>query len=593
MTGNDEVARIKERADVVAIVGERVQLKKAGRNFRGLCPFHGEKTPSFFVTPEMQMYKCFGCGAGGDVLSFLMAYEGWDFREALEYLAKKVGVKLQSFKGLGGDRTRERQMEIMHLAAEYYHYLLTEHRVGQLAREYLKKRGVFGQSIKDFGIGYAAKTWDGLMKYLVGKKNYRSEELEAVGLIIGGQRTVGSGQKHYYDRFRGRVMFPLKDFAGHIVGFSGRVLEQEAKDVKYINSPETALYHKSECLFGLSQAKKAIREAERVVVVEGEMDVIISHQAGVKETVAVKGSALTEKQVLNLRKLTQTMVLAMDADEAGQAAMERGVQVAEKQGMNLRVLVIEGGKDPAEVGQQDPKRWREMTKKTVPVYQYLMDGAFVKYGGSEGTEKKKISQAVVPILAKIENAVERDYYLKRLAEKLGVRVAVVEEEVAKVGRGVAVGEREEEVGVKTVGRRERLERYLIAVLLQGERMEAAWGQVEVEWFENSYLARLVKEMKRGWVEESDTTKRILGSLPGELQALAKELHAAEPELWTKSVADLEVLGQKTIEELRGLALRSKLNRLTGELTEISGVGEERERKLAEYRTLMRRLKIQG
>jgi DNA primase len=380
---SDDVMRIKEKIDIVALIGERVNLKKAGRNFKGLCPFHGEKSPSFFVSPEMQMYKCFGCQEAGDVIAFLERYEGWSFREVLEALAKRAGVSLTPFRKTGDEDKRERLMEMLHLAAEYYHYLLTKHTIGAKAREYLKQRGIHSQSIEDFKLGYALESWDGLQRYLVGKKGYQVEEMEEGGLVIRHQKPDTSYQKqpHYYDRFRGRIMFPLKDFAGHLVGFSGRVLEAEADEAKYINSPETRLYHKSECLFGLSQAKQAIRKADRVLVVEGEMDVIMSHQAEVKEAVAVKGSALTEAQVLHLRKLTKQIVLCMDADTAGQEAMLRAIEVAEKQGMNLTAIRMAEGKDPAEMAFHNPKRWREVARSDMPIYHFLMEWAFERFDG--------------------------------------------------------------------------------------------------------------------------------------------------------------------------------------------------------------------
>ena len=273
---NDQVELVKSKIDIVEIIGERVILKKAGRHFKGLCPFHSEKSPSFIVSAERQSFKCFGCQEGGDVLTFMQKYDGYSFLEALEVLAKRVGVTLESYRPTSQDSYKKKLLEIMSLATEYYHYLLTKHQSGEEARQYLKARGINSEAIGQFYLGYAPNQWRSVSDFLINKKKYAPEELEAVGLVIR------KDSNSFYDRFRGRVMFPLKDHKGVVVGFSGRTLIKDEKEAKYINSPETMLYSKSRMLYGLWENREQIRKADSIVLVEGELDVIPSWQVGIK-----------------------------------------------------------------------------------------------------------------------------------------------------------------------------------------------------------------------------------------------------------------------------------------------------------------------
>ncbi|MBI3343237.1 DNA primase, partial [Candidatus Gottesmanbacteria bacterium] len=274
-----DIDEVKARTNIIDIISARVTLKKAGRHWKALCPFHSEKTPSFIVSPERQSWKCFGCGKGGSVLDFIMEYEHVDFVEALETLAEKAGVKLERRMGDTPEaKLKEKILTANHLASEYYHYLLTKHAIGEKARRYLKTRGVTDKTIKTFSLGYSPNSWDGLLKYLK-KKGYDEAILAQAGLIVASNRGG-------YDRFRGRVMFTLKDHRGNIVGFSGRLLDPDAKEAKYINTSETLVYSKSNVLYGLDVTRAAIQKEGEAIVMEGEFDVISSFQAGVGNTVA-------------------------------------------------------------------------------------------------------------------------------------------------------------------------------------------------------------------------------------------------------------------------------------------------------------------
>ena len=338
-----QIDEVLAKTDIVELIGSYLPLKKAGRNFKALCPFHAEKTPSFIVSPERQIFKCFGCQIGGNALKFLMEYEKMDFGEALRFLAQRAGITLRDYRPGPQEAKRERLLQLNHLAAELYHFLLTEHRAGEPGRKYLAQRGIKKETIEEFNLGYAPLRRNLLEEFLVGKKGFSREELELSGLIFKNNK----GQLG--DRFFQRLIFPLTDQRGNVLGFSGRLIFPREGTGKYINTPETPLYHKSQMLFGLAQAKEAIRQEKKVLVVEGEFDMISPYQAGIKNVVAIKGSALTEEQVKLLHRFSEEILLALDEDSAGDAATRRGIQVALNEGLNVFVVSLLGKyKDPDE-----------------------------------------------------------------------------------------------------------------------------------------------------------------------------------------------------------------------------------------------------
>ncbi len=259
-----QVKQIKQANDVVEVIGQRLDLKRAGSSYKALCPFHSESSPSFFINEQLQRYKCFGCQASGDVIEFLQNYEGMSFLEALKHLADRAGIKLKEYRRSKDDQVRETLLEILNLAKQYYHFLLTKHEQGQAARAYLKQRGTTQKSTELFQLGYALPAWDGLYRYLVDKKGYQAEDVLKTGLIIKSRK----GHR-YYDRFRDRIIFPLKNHRGQVVGFSGRALNQDEKTPKYINTPETSLYHKAQMLYGFHELYQEIRKQNELIIVEG------------------------------------------------------------------------------------------------------------------------------------------------------------------------------------------------------------------------------------------------------------------------------------------------------------------------------------
>ena len=581
----DQVEEVKRKTDIVAVVGERVKLSKSGRNFKGLCPFHSEKTPSFFVSPEMGIYRCFGCGKGGDVISFLEEFEGMEFVEALEFLAERVGVKLERRKGEGRERNvKDRLMEINHLAGEFYHFLLTEHKVGEEARIYLKKRGVSSEAIKVFKLGYAPKSWDGLKQFLVGKKGYKAEELKQVGLVIKTDRG------RYYDRFRGRIMFALTDARGKVMGFAGRVLDPEAREAKYVNTPETSLYHKSELLYGLSVSKGEVKQQDLAVVVEGELDAISSWQAGVKNVVAIKGSAFTEGQIRMLERYTRNVRLALDADEAGEEATRRSISLADSLGMNVRVVRISGGKDPDEIARRDAKAWRELVKQAVNVYDFYLKRAWSRFDLRTGEGKRRVTAELAPILASINNQVEQAHYVKLVAEKLKVAEEAVLGEMRKVKVGREAGK--EVLGKGGEGeektRRERLQEYWLSLVLktEGKRRAELIAGVDKELMGVGAVGKVVE-----WLKKQGNLKidQLVSQLPAELKevvegAFLMENGGGEDEEerggWVEEVKKVEG-------ELKRLKLQEKMRALGEEIGELEKKGKltgEEVKKLKEARS---------
>ena len=527
----DQIEEIKQKVNIADVVGEYVTLKRGGKNLKGLCPFHGEKTPSFMVNESIGIYKCFGCGKGGDAISFVMEMEKVDFPEALEILAEKVGVKLVKKGNLGKDKEKGEMLAVHDLAREYYHYLLTKHPVGEVARKYLSSRDLGERLINEFKLGYSVDMWDGLYQFLVVKKGYKADLVERAGLVT--KRSGGSG---YYDRFRGRVMFPISDHRGRVIAFAGRVIpgtKGADEAPKYINSPESPIFHKSRVLFGFDIAKADIKKKDRVVVVEGELDMIRSFAAGVGETVAIKGSALTEDQVEMLSRVTKNLVLALDADAAGDAATKRGIEIATNREMAVKVLRLVGGKDPDDVARDNPGKWTKMIGGAVDVYEYYINSAVEKYG-VEGVEaKRKISGEVLPQINRIGNQVVKSFYVKKLASVLGMSEEVVMKEMERVRKDIPIPKTaEKDAGV--TGPRDRKDILAVEILSLLLAIEKEPGEAVKRKLLVYGVGKSVGKVLDAWWEwiASDTTAagrvvEFIKQLPEELQSVAQEAYLIE------------------------------------------------------------------
>ncbi|MDD5221638.1 MAG: DNA primase, partial [Patescibacteria group bacterium] len=334
----NQIEEIKSRLDIIDVISEYVQLRQSGVNYRALCPFHTEKAPSFFVSPERQIWHCFGsCNEGGDIFEFIMKIENVDFPEALRILAKKAGVQLTK-EDYRVTSQKTKLMDIMRVAAQFYHLVLQKSSLAEKVREYLDGRGVKQETIKDFQLGFAPDRWDELVGFL-NKKGVKMIEAEAAGLVMRSNKPLNNKQ-NYYDRFRNRIMFPINDLYGNPVGFTSRIVPwaETTETAKYVNTPETPIYNKSRVIYAFDKAKAAIKKEDAVIMVEGNMDVIACHQAGSKNVVASSGTALTADQVKLLKRYTNNLLLSFDVDLAGENATQRGIDVAMKAEMNIKVI---------------------------------------------------------------------------------------------------------------------------------------------------------------------------------------------------------------------------------------------------------------
>ncbi|MDO8451729.1 MAG: DNA primase [bacterium] len=561
-----DIDEIKSRLNIVDTIASRVKLQKTGRNLKGLCPFHNEKTPSFLVSPDRQLWRCFGCGKGGSIFDFVMEYEHIDFVEALETLAEKARVKLERRIGdTPQDKLKHRIYEVNHLASEFFHYLLTEHALGENARLYLKNRHISEKSMKTFCLGYSPNSWEGLFKYLR-KKGYEGELLEKAGLVLPGSRG-------YYDRFRGRVMFALRDHRGNVVGFSGRLLDPNAKDAKYINTKETPVYTKGNVLYGLEVTKEAILKEHDAIIMEGELDVITSFQAGVSNVVGIKGSALTEGHVQLLRRFTDRLTFALDSDIAGDAAARRGIEVAEKAGLDMKVVVLPEGKDPDDLGRENPGRLKKAIHEAIPIYDYFLRSAVDRFDQKSAYGKKKISEELLPIYAKIDNAIVQAHYVKMLAQTLDTPEESVLDRLRTIARATPRPRVTQVVpSSDSRTRQENLELYFLALLIQGKTVE-----MYEEFKENlSYsdlgspaVARILQYL------DAYTTSQRVFLLRDFLDTLPSELTRTLDDAFLEDVGDVLENEEKrmaewtkTIRDLRRLVVKRKIQEMSQTIQEI-------------------------
>jgi DNA primase len=429
---------IKSRVDIIDFISDTVNLRKAGKNYTGFCPFHqNTKTPSFIVFPDTQTWRCFGaCADGGDIFSFVMKREGCDFKEALQLLARRAGVSLQEVEPQAAEKDQQRQklVELLSAAAAYFHHLLTASPAGAYARDYLARREISLETITTFQLGYALDEWDALKNHFTGR-GYSLDFLLAAGLIV--ERDDGSPG---YDRFRNRLVIPIRDTQGRVIGFGARALADQQLP-KYLNSPQTALFDKSATLYGLDLARKHIRAADRVVIVEGYMDVIQAHQRGAKNVVAQMGTALTEQQLKILKRTTRNFVLALDADIAGQAATLRGLNIAREaleretvpvvtaRGLiryenrlnaDIRIAALPKGKDPDDILREGLEAWQKILETAVPVIDFYFQAVTANLNLNSAKGKSVAVQELIPVLRDIGNTVEQEHYVQKLARLIHV-----------------------------------------------------------------------------------------------------------------------------------------------------------------------------
>jgi len=539
------VDEVKQRLDIVDVVSQHVALQKAGRNFRALCPFHSERTPSFYVFPDRQTWHCFGaCATGGDIISFVMKREGLEFRAALELLAQRAGVALRAPSAEQEDPRREILRRANEAAAHFFHHQLLNSPDAVSALQYVRDRGLNQETIVSFQMGYAPDSWDGLKGHLSGL-DFEEGDLLAAGLLVEGERGP-------YDRFRGRLMFPIRDERGRVVGFGARALDDSVP--KYLNTPQSPIFDKGGILYALDRAREHIRSSGQAVIVEGYMDAIAAHQHELGNVVASMGTAITERQVGLLKRYTRNLILALDADLAGSEATLRGIQVAadaadktvisvptwrglirqqEALAAEIRVLTLPPGTDPDEVIRRDPEEWRRLVEKAKPVADHLFEAMAARLKGvSSPLERSRAAMELVPVLEGLTDPVAQATYVQRLARALQLDTAGEETVLRALRRR---GRRAPAAAEDTDGQpalrpapREPREEYLLALLLRYPVLRGQGQALLPDFFSLSENRQLFEAWRIAAGQEvEDVMEEIRRLLPEELHGHLENVLARE------------------------------------------------------------------
>ncbi len=582
----DQVQEIKKKVDIASLMSEYLPLKKAGRRFKANCPFHQEKTPSFVVSPELQIYKCFGCGASGDIFTFLQEYEKLTFPEALEVLAQRAGVKLKKSYRRPEDIKKARLLEINQRAIRFYHHCLTKHKVGQEALSYLHDRGIKDETIKHFKLGYAPKRDTTFPTYLIKKLSYHPQELVASGIFL-----KSSYQKDgLFDRFANRLIFPINNHRGQTIAFSGRLLptDQRKNTGKYINSPETPLYHKSNSVYGLDLAKQFIKENDQIIVTEGELDMISPYQAGIKNIIAIKGTAFTEGQLELLGRFSKNLLLALDADVAGAEATKKSILLADSMSFDMKVLVLKKYKDPDEAVQKDLPYFKSQLKKAIPVWDFFLNTALSTNSAQTIYGKKKILSQTLPYFARLENQVEKDVYFSRLAASLGVSKEAIEKEAQKQFSKNNPSSRPPTPPPPRVvstpqTRREILEEYLLHLLLRSKKPQLILekDQKLEKVFKIPKYVPFIKKLKG--LKKFDPSS-FVDSFPAEIKPSFEKAYLKGLELELDSKTRFKEMG-KTKDAIRSIDLKREINQLSQSLAQSESQKKKKGLKKIEQKIL--------
>src|SRR3989344_4048030 len=462
-----QIEEVKERTDVAGLVGSYIKLEWAGINFKARCPFHNERSASFFVSPQRQIWHCFGCQKGGDVFKFIMEIEGCDFRESLENLAKRAGVELKRESPQIQDE-REKYFAIMEEATKFFesHLVLGELNELSSPRVYLHGRGLTEETIREFRLGYALDDWRTLLNHL-SAKGFKEVDIEKTGLIIASSNK-GQGAR-YYDRFRGRIIFPIFNHGGKVVAFGGRIFPDKADAAKYVNSPETIFYQKSKILYGLHKSKIEILREKACVVVEGYMDFLMGYQAGTKNIVASSGTALAQDHIKILRRLCDKIIAGFDMDEAGESAARRGIELALADGFDIRVLKFDKEfKDPADVVAKDKNLWLSYLQNSRHIVQFYIDSALKKFTVGSAELSREVQKNVLPVVSSLLSDLEQAHWVREISAILNIKEEVVWNALQKIHPVIRPGAQSDDwaksdIIAKTKSRKELLEQKMLAI----------------------------------------------------------------------------------------------------------------------------------
>ena len=459
-----ELDEIKNRLDIIDVISGYIKLEKAGANYRARCPFHDEKTASLMVSPSKQIWHCFGCSTGGDMFEFVKKIEGVDFGDALKILAEKAGVELKKYnKNTLRDKTeRQKISEVLEQALKFFEYYLHKSKKGQRVKEYLiKNRGFSEELIREWKIGYAPNSFDKLSNFLE-NRGYNKTYIEKAGLAF--LKTNGG----LCDRFRSRIIFPFFSINSDLIGFTGRIFEKEEDIAKYLNTPATLLYDKSRALFGIDKAKIEIRKEDKCILVEGNIDCIMTHNAGTKNVVAVSGTALTDLHLKIIKRYTLNLIFAFDMDNAGAKATERAINLAREMGFNVSVLDLGKEKDPADVIlKQGKNEWVKIVNSAEKIMDFYFKKAFLNRNSENIDDKKKITEELLPQIKKINNSIEQAHFIQKLAQKLMVREDDIREEFAKIKLEKKENKKERQFK-NNLSQKEKLEKEFLKLYLINE-----------------------------------------------------------------------------------------------------------------------------
>lgn len=568
------IDEIKERLDIVEVIGSYIKLQKAGANYRALCPFHSEKNPSFFVSPARQIWHCFGgCSLGGDIFRFVMKIEGVEFGDALRILAQKAGVELkrQTPEYKEWQTERNRLYEICDLATKFFEKQIEESKTGKEAEKYLLDRGIKEESIKKWRIGYAPDVWQGLADFLT-SRGYGQEEIKKAGLGLSSER--GS----FYDRFRGRIIFPIFDLNSQVIGFGGRVFkEKDNKEIaKYVNTPNTLLYDKSRVLYGLDKAKLEIRKRDSCILVEGYTDVIMVSQAGNANVAATSGTALTPYQLKILKRYSENLLTAFDMDIAGDTATKRGVDLAQDRGFNIKVITMPQASDPADIISKSPKDWEKLVGEAKSILDFYFKTTFALTDPKTPEGKREISKILLPVIKRIPNKIEQAFWIQELAKKLEVKEESVEEELKKtkdlppVYSGSEEGSEGKEnlLELKQKTRKELLEEQILTFILKSPENLDLIAEKEISFF-SPQISQILTYFKKS--QDFPTLSSSLGD-PRQIKALQKNLPlelidlinylSLKSEVEEVDLPDLKEEFKNCLKEIRILEIKNKLGQFS-------------------------------
>lgn len=588
------VSEIKQKVDIVEYIGRYVTLKKAGKNYTSPCPFHSEKTPSFVVSPDRGIWKCFGaCQDGGDVIAFLMKWDNITFSEAIRDLAQGAGIQIQDFAIEDREwKKKEKILQMNQLTAKYFHYILTEHASGKDGREYITKRELNDKIVETFQLGYAPQSWDSLTLFL--KKRGFTEDM-----IVDAGLAIRNDNKRVYDRFRGRLMFPIMNARHDVLGFSGRLLTADSKQAKYINTPETAVYHKRETLYGLHAAHEAIKKEDGAIIVEGEFDMISSYMHGLPNTVAVKGSSVTKDQLMLLKRFTKHIILALDADFSGTSTALRAIRDAEAMDFRIDVIQFEEGKDPDEALRTNPVEYKKRLKKPVSLYDFIIDTSLKKHNAEDAYEKKEIATEVLPFIGGIANPIIKGHYFRRLSTLLDIEERDISSMLRSLDRDdlkKRVHSSADKKPSKQEDRYEILQKYVLSYMVQHEHPLTIFADIKKKLKSSDFTTTSYQEIFNHFSEYVTSQKDVKTSkfdmntftenFSDPLQAVLDDLFLLDISSHLES-ENPDKSFRKSILELKHYSLRAFLKKgvHNSEDTDINKISQELARVEKELRIM--------